>query len=190
MWVRPFMRTLLLLVLVNSVMWRVLEIVLVPLTDTRWQVGPAGLGVLFSLVAVGQVLSGMVLGRTSWSGGRMAIALAFAAQALLLLTVAAGPPVADGGIAAAGFVAGIAFAWNRQLLQTRVPESLRGRAFSTLSMATAIGVLPALLLLAPVTHAIGDVGAAVASIVLLLGVSTLLAVGRPAARSTGANTAG
>jgi DHA3 family macrolide efflux protein-like MFS transporter len=190
MWVRPLMRTLLLLVLVNSVMWRVLEIVLVPLTDTRWQVGPAGLGVLFSLLAVGQVLSGMVLGRTSWSGGRMAIALAFAAQALLLLTVAAGPPVADGGIAAAGFVAGIAFAWNRQFLQTRVPESLRGRAFSTLSMATAIGVLPALLLLAPVTHAIGDVGAAVASIVLLLGVSTLLAVGRPAARSPRANTAG
>ncbi|MGC8488139.1 MAG: hypothetical protein ACP5QO_07955, partial [Clostridia bacterium] len=128
--------------------------------------------------------------RTTWRGGDVAIAWAFAAQALLLLTVAAGPLVVDGGVAAAGFVAGIAFAWNRQFLPTRVPEPLRGRAFAALSTATAIGVLPALLLLAPVTHSIGDGGAAAASIVLLLGVSALLAAGRPGTGSTQANAAG
>lgn len=185
----PLMRSILALLLVNSLMWRVLEILLVPLANSHWNVGAVGLGLLYSLLAAGQLVAGLVLGRTAWTGTRPLIAAAFGAEALLLLTILGGPPLVDMGAAAAGIVAGIAAAWIGQLVQTKVPEGLRGRAFAATSLATAVGVLPALAVLGPAVHALGDIGVSLAAIALLLGASAWLArTGR--GRGDAAETAG
>ncbi len=171
----PLMRSILVLLLVNSLMWRVLEILLVPLANSHWNVGAVGLGLLYSLLAAGQLVAGVVLGRTAWTGTRPLIAATFGAEALLLLTILGGPPLVDIGMAAAGIMAGIAAAWIGQLVQTKVPEGLRGRAFAATSLATAVGVLPALAVLGPAVYDLGDIGVSLAAIALLLGASAWLA---------------
>lgn len=150
--------TIMVMVAVNALALRVVDIVLVPMSESILNVGPQGLGLLYSSLTFGSLVGLLVipyLRRVASSVRWLIGTYTLIAMPLMLLAVLPVASVAYVSMFVVGILVDISGVVTRQLVQTQVPPELRGRMFAALNMAMAAGVLPALLGLHPIVAQIG-----------------------------------
>ena len=156
-----------------SLFWRTVEIAAVPLALREASLGTEGLGLFFSSLALGGTLASAWLGaRARAVPGLSRIALFYGLVGLPFL-LSAGR--AEGWAwVLAFFLSGAAFsvanAFANAYLQARVPAAFLGRVLGLVRMSLALGVLPVLVGIEPLTCALGAAGVLpLAAAVLLAG---------------------
>lgn len=185
--------TILLLSMLTSLFWRVVEIVMVPISVDVARIGPAGLGLLYTSLTVGGVAGAAVLGALRKETPRLPL--------VILLNAALGLPMLFAGLVpsmpvlvAAFFVSGVLFdvasVAAQSLLQASVPSGYLGRVFSLVNVSLALGVLPVLIGLDPLVGWLGLTGALQAASVvvitagaILYGYATLVALRKSGTRA-------
>ena len=158
-WADPAVRSMVVLIAAfNFAFTGPISVGLAFLADHRFEGGSAAFGLLFSAFGGGAVLGAIVAGSISRLRHLGAIFMAIAVAlgiGLALIGVAPSLPVALGIIAVMGVLIGFinvqAIAW----LQSRVPEDLRGRVMSLVTLGS-VGLAPVSLAIA---GALIDLGA-------------------------------
>ncbi len=156
-----------------SLFWRTVEIAAVPLALRETSLGTGGLGLLFSSLALGGSLA------SAWLGVR-ARAVPRLSRIVLSYGLVGVPFLLSAGWSQswvwvlAFFFSGTAFSVASALasayLQAYVPAALLGRVLGLMRMALALGVLPVLVGIGPLTRALGAAGVLpLAAAVLLAG---------------------
>ncbi len=148
--------------MLTSLFWRVVEIVMVPISLEVAQIGAAGLGLLYTSLTLGGVVGVAALG--GLKKGIPSLPLVVLLNTLLALPMLLGStfptfPV----LLAVFFLSGILFdisgVATQSLLQATVPRLFLGRVFSLVNVSLALGVLPVLGLVGPLSSALGAAGA-------------------------------
>jgi MFS family permease len=158
---RKTVLTILLLSMLTSLFWRVVEIVMVPISLEVAQIGAAGLGLLYTSLTLGGVVGVATLG--ALKKGIPSLPLV-----VLLNTLLAAPMLLGATfptfpmLLAVFFLSGILFdisgVATQSLLQATVPRPFLGRVFSLVNVSLALGVLPVLGLVGPLSSALGAAG--------------------------------
>jgi MFS family permease len=158
---RKTVLTILLLSMLTSLFWRVVEIVMVPISLEVAQIGAAGLGLLYTSLTLGGVVGVATL-------GALKKGIPGLAWVVLLNTLLAAPMLLGATfptfpmLLAVFFLSGILFdisgVATQSLLQATVPRPFLGRVFSLVNVSLALGVLPVLGLVGPLSSALGAAG--------------------------------
>ncbi|MEM8534954.1 MAG: MFS transporter [Chloroflexota bacterium] len=176
--------SIIVMVAINSLALRVLDIVLVPVSESILNVGPQGLGLLYSSLTFGSLVGLLVIpylrrvaGSVRWLIGTYTLI----AVPFMLVAVLPVASIAYVSMFVIGVLVDISGIVMRQLVQTQVPPELRGRIFATLNMAMAAGVIPALLGLQPIVDQIGFMGSIGLSavVIILAGLAMFGWIARP-----------
>lgn len=153
---------ILVLSMLTSLFWRVVEIVMVPISLEVAQIGAAGLGLLYTSLTLGGVVGVAMLG--ALKKGIPSLPLVVLLNTLLALPMLLGAtfptfPV----LLAVFFLSGVLFdisgVATQSLLQATVTRPFLGRVFSLVNVSLALGVLPVLGLVGPLSSALGAAGA-------------------------------
>ena len=163
--------SIIVMVAISSLVLRVLDIVLVPVSESILNIGPQGLGLLYSSLTFGSLVGLLVIPhlRTVASSVRwLIVTYTLIALPLALLAVLPVVSIAYISMFVVGILVDISGVVMRQLVQTQVPPELRGRIFATINMAMAAGVIPALLGLQPIVDQIGLMGSIGLSAVVII----------------------
>jgi len=153
---------ILLLSMLTSLFWRVVEIVMVPISLEVAQIGAAGLGLLYTSLTLGGLVGVAALGAlkkvipslplvvllNSLLDAPMLLGATFPTFPVLLLVFFLSGILFD--------ISGVA---TQSLLQSAVPRHFLGRVFSLVNVSLALGVLPVLGLIGPLSSALGAAGA-------------------------------
>ncbi len=156
-----------------SLFWRTVEIAAVPLALREASLGTEGLGLFFSSLALGGTLASAWLGARARTVPRLSWIALFYGLVGLPFLMSAGRT--EGGVwVLAFFLSGAAFSlasvFANAYLQARVPAAFLGRVLGLVRMALALGVLPVLVGIEPLTRALGAAGVLpLAAAVLLFG---------------------
>ncbi|NOK64085.1 MAG: hypothetical protein GFH27_549409n59 [Chloroflexi bacterium AL-W] len=127
--------TIMVMVAVNALALRVVDIVLVPMSESILNVGPQGLGLLYSSLTFGSLVGLLVipyLRRVASSVRWLIGTYTLIAMPLMLLAVLPVASVAYVSMFVVGILVDISGGVTRQLVQTQVPPELRGRMFAAL----------------------------------------------------------
>lgn len=133
--------------LVNSLVWRVMEIILVPASKNLFHIGSEGLGLLFSILSIGSLLGGLIvpwLKLNKITARTIIYIYILSSIPFTALSVFPLPWMAYISMLTLGIVLEIFGIYTKTILQTSVPVNLLGRVFSLLNVVLAIGVLPVL----------------------------------------------
>lgn len=173
-------RTLLIILLLSmltSLFWRVVEIVMVPIALDLTSIGAPGLGVLYTSLTLGGIAGVAVLGalrRETPSLALVVLLSALLAAPMLLGATFPTFPI----LMAVFFVSGILFDLSgvatQTLLQAIVPQRFLGRVLSLVNVSLALGVLPVLLLLDPLVRWLGPAGALQLTALAICGLGAVL----------------
>lgn len=148
--------------MLTSLFWRVVEIVMVPISLEVAQIGATGLGLLYTSLTLGGVVGVATLGALNKGIPGLAwVVLLNTLLALPMLLGATFPTFAM--LLAVFFLSGILFdisgVATQSLLQAVVPKPFLGRVFSLVNVSLALGVLPVLALVDPLVRWLGSAGA-------------------------------
>lgn len=148
--------------MLTSLFWRVVEIVMVPISLEVAQIGATGLGLLYTSLTLGGVVGVATLGALNKGIPGLAwVVLLNTLLALPMLLGATFPTFAM--LLAVFFLSGILFdisgVATQSLLQAVVPKPFLGRVFSLVNVSLALGVLPVLALVDPLVRWLGPAGA-------------------------------
>jgi MFS family permease len=176
----PLVLAILLLSMVNSLVWRVMEIVLVPTAYTVLRIGPQGLGALYSVMTVGGFLGAAVAPylRQRLASTRWLIAIyTTLALPLALLAIYPVPVMGYGVMLLIGIILDLIGVFTNTALQNQAPGEMLGRIFSLLNVALALGAIPALIAVEPVLGQLGVQGTIGCAAGLILVAGLLIAIG-------------
>ena len=154
--------TIMLLSMLTSLFWRVVEIVMVPISLEVAQIGAAGLGLLYTSLTLGGVVGVAALG--GLKKGIPSLPLVVLLNTLLAAPMLLGAtfptfPVLLLVFFLSGILFDISGVATQSLLQATVPKAFLGRVFSLVNVSLALGVLPVLGLVGPLSSALGAAGA-------------------------------
>lgn len=152
---------ILLLSMLTSLFWRVVEIVMVPISLEVARIGAAGLGLLYTSLTLGGVLGVAFLG--ALKKGIPGLAWVVLLNTLLAVPMLLGATFPTFPmLLAVFFLSGILFdisgVATQSLLQAVVPKQFLGRVFSLVNVSLALGVLPVLALVDPLVRWLGSAG--------------------------------
>jgi MFS family permease len=173
-----FILAILCLAIIDSMIGRAIEIVLVPLTTVTAHMGSSGLGLAYSALTFGAVAGALLATRLRKQLGRPAtIILSYAALAVPLFAVAA---MAERFVILAGmFVMGLVmdmFAVSLMTtLQRLVAPDYLGRVTALYGSALALGALPLAFGIAPIVSALSVRGTFALSGIIIAGTCIVLA---------------
>lgn len=168
---------ILLLSMLTSLFWRVVEIVMVPISMEVAQIGAAGLGLLYTSLTLGGVVGVATLG--ALKKGIPSLTWVVLLNTLLAVPMLLGAtfptfPV----LLVTFFISGILFdisgVATQSLLQAAVPKQFLGRVFSLVNVSLALGVLPVLGGLDPLVRWLGSAGALQVTSLAVCGLGALL----------------
>lgn len=153
---------ILLLSMLTSLFWRVVEIVMVPISMEVAHIGAAGLGLLYTSLTLGGVVGVATLG--ALKKGIPSLPLVVLLNTLLAVPMLLGATFPTFAILlAVFFLSGILFdisgVATQSLLQAAVPKNFLGRVFSLVNVSLALGVLPVLALVDPLVQWLDPAGA-------------------------------
>ncbi|GIW28872.1 MAG: MFS transporter [Meiothermus sp.] len=168
---------ILLLSLLTSLFWRVVEIVMVPISLEVAQIGAAGMGLLYTSLTLGGVLGVAFLG--ALKKGIPGLAWVVLLNTLLAVPMLLGATFPTFPmLLAVFFLSGILFdisgVATQSLLQAVVPKQFLGRVFSLVNVSLALGVLPVLALVDPLVRWLGSAGTLQIVSLLVGGMGVLL----------------
>ncbi len=168
---------ILLLSMLTSLFWRVVEIAMVPISLEVASIGAAGLGLLYTSLTLGGVVGVATLG--ALKKGVPGLAWVVLLNTLLAVPMLLGATFPTFPILlAVFFLSGILFdvsgVATQSLLQAAVPKHLLGRVFSLVNVSLALGVLPVLGGLDPLVRALGPAGALQATALVVCAAGALL----------------
>lgn len=154
----PLVSYVFIIMFTNSLVWRLFEVLIVPLVG-QTQFGQSGLGYLYSALTVGGFLGAFVATRVAKRFTQAAAALSVS-FALTSLPFAVLGLTQDGwafvaAMVCSGVLLDIVGIYSTTSLQAHVPNEMLGRVFAFQNVAIALGGLPALLSLSPLTNAVG-----------------------------------
>lgn len=163
--------------MLTSLFWRVVEIVMVPISMEVAQIGAAGLGLLYTSLTLGGVVGVATLG--ALKKGIPSLTLVILLNTLLAVPMLLGATFPTFPILlAVFFLSGILFdisgVATRSLLQAVVPKHFLGRVFSLVNVSLALGVLPVLGVLDPLVRGLGPSGALQITSLVVCGLGGLL----------------
>lgn len=178
----PIVRYVFIIMFTNSLVWRLFEVLIVPLVG-QTQFGQSGLGFLYSALTVGGLVGAFVATRVAKKFTQAAAALSIS-FALTSLPFAVLGLTQDGlayilAMVCSGVLLDIVGIYSTTSLQAHVPNEMLGRVFAFQNVAIALGGLPALLSLSPLTNAVGYqlpflmCAAAVFVVALVFGLQTM-----------------
>ncbi len=143
------------LAVIDSMVWRAVEIVLVPVAHGDPAIGAAGLGSAFTALALGSLAGSVAAGRLGgllerpWlmfaCYGLLTVPLGLLAAHISLLTLL----VAMG---LAGVLLDLFGVTAMTLIQQRTPDGMLGRVFGLEGAAIALGAIPVALAAIPLVH--------------------------------------
>ncbi|GIW37568.1 MAG: MFS transporter [Meiothermus sp.] len=147
--------------MLTSLFWRVVEIVMVPISLEVAQIGAAGLGLLYTSLTLGGVVGVATLG--ALKKGIPGLAWVVLLNTLLAVPMLLGATFPTFPmLLAVFFLSGILFdisgVATQSLLQAVVPKHFLGRVFSLVNVSLALGVLPVLALVDPLVRWLGSAG--------------------------------
>lgn len=168
---------ILLLSMLTSLFWRVVEIVMVPISLEVARIGAAGLGLLYTSLTLGGVLGVAFLG--ALKKGIPGLAWVVLLNTLLAVPMLLGATFPTFPmLLAVFFLSGILFdisgVATQSLLQAVVPKQFLGRVFSLVNVSLALGVLPVLALVDPLVRWLGSAGTLQIVSLLVGGMGVLL----------------
>ncbi|GEM88511.1 MFS transporter [Meiothermus granaticius] len=168
---------ILLLSMLTSLFWRVVEIVMVPISMEVAHIGAAGLGLLYTSLTLGGVVGVATL-------GALKKGIPSLTWVILLNTLLAVPMLLGATfptflvLLVVFFISGILFdisgVATQSLLQAAVPKQFLGRVFSLVNVSLALGVLPVLGGLDPLVRGLGSAGALQVTSLAVCGLGALL----------------
>ncbi|WP_297854527.1 MFS transporter [Meiothermus sp.] len=176
---RKTVGVILLLSMLTSLFWRVVEIVMVPISLEVAHIGPTGLGLLYTSLTLGGVVGVAALG--ALKRGIPGLAGVVLLNTLLAVPMLLGATFPTWAVLLAVFflsgilldISGVA---TQSLLQAEVPKAFLGRVFSLVNVSLALGVLPVLALIDPLVRGLGLAGALQAVSLAVCGVGAGLYV--------------
>lgn len=169
--------TILLLSMLTSMFWRVVEIVMVPISIDITHVGAEGLGLLYTSLTLGGITGSAVLGtlmREIPSVYRVILFNTALGLPMLLVGLVPSPLVMIGAFFISGLLFDVAGVSAQSLLQASTPSGYLGRIFSLINVSLALGVVPVLLGISPLVEWLGATGALKAASGTLLAGGLLL----------------
>lgn len=154
----PLVMTIFAIMFTNSLVWRMFEVLIVPLVG-KTQLGQSGLGYLYAALTVGGVLgalvSASVVKRFPQAVPVLAVSFALTALPFVALGVTQDGWVYVMAMVISGLLLDVVGVYSVTAIQQAVPNALLGRVFGFQNVAIALGGLPALLALSPLTRTVG-----------------------------------
>jgi MFS transporter, DHA3 family, macrolide efflux protein len=147
------------IVFTNSLVWRLFEVLIVPVAS-QTQFGEAGLGYIFSFLTIGGFIGAVFAPRATKILGEdrvwpMFLTFGLTAIPIAIFGVSNNGFIYLGAIIVSGILLDIVGIYTYTLIQKNIPNETLGRVFAFQNIAIALGGLPALLSLQPLTQAIG-----------------------------------
>jgi predicted MFS family arabinose efflux permease len=146
------------IIFTNSLVWRLFEVLIVPLAD-KTQFGQGGLGYIYAALTIGGIIGAVITGRivARFKNAIAALTVSFVLNGLpfLVLGITNDAWMYVAAMVFSGILLDVIGIYSMSAIQTTVPNELLGRVLAFQNVAIALGGLPALLSLDVLTRQVG-----------------------------------